>query len=168
MPQQTKPDSIYKLTYVNTMREETSAGFIVYRDTFHSQSSYLLLQHGKNGHWDFPKGLIEPNEDLLETAVRELFEETGISNSLIEIHETFKEKIEYSYRYQSVLINKQVYYFLAKTHINPRNVRISYEHTGFEWYSHQDALKIVSFENARKLLILAENYLLTQKKKESQ
>ena len=152
---------------MNKMREETSAGFIVYRDTVHTQRSYLLLQHGKNGHWDFPKGLIEPNEDLLKTAVRELFEETGISNNQIEIHETFKEKIEYAYQYQGEIIHKQVYYFLARTHINPQNVRLSYEHTGIEWYSHQDALKIVSFENTRKLLRLTENYLLTQKNKES-
>ena len=127
-----------------------------------------MLQYGKNRHWGFPKGLIESNEDLLETAIRELFEETGISNNQIEIHEPFKEKIEYSYRYQNALINKQVYYFLAKTHINPQNVRFSHEHTGIEWYSHLDALKIVRFENTRKLLILAENYLLTQKNKERQ
>jgi 8-oxo-dGTP pyrophosphatase MutT (NUDIX family) len=39
---------------------------------------YLLLRAYKN--WDFPKGEVEPGEDPLETAKREVTEETGISD----------------------------------------------------------------------------------------
>lgn len=47
-------------------------------------SSKILLVHPANGSWvrpimGIPKGGIEPGEDLLEAALRELREETGIT-----------------------------------------------------------------------------------------
>ena len=42
----------------------------------------LILGHSTgNKHWDIPKGVVEINESDLSTAVRELFEETGIQVS---------------------------------------------------------------------------------------
>lgn len=38
---------------------------------------YLLI-HQQKGHWAFPKGHAEGNEDALQAAHRELFEETGL------------------------------------------------------------------------------------------
>lgn len=51
-----------------------------------SAGGLVLNQKGKmlwilrNGHWDLPKGKVELNEKLEEAAVREVEEETGISN----------------------------------------------------------------------------------------
>ena len=44
-----------------------------------NEKEFLLLHHTV-GHWDFPKGNIEAGEDELETARREIFEETGIQD----------------------------------------------------------------------------------------
>ena len=60
---------------------EKSCGVVPYR-MYDGQVQYLLLmQH--NGTWSFPKGHTEPGETELETALRELQEETGLSAELI-------------------------------------------------------------------------------------
>lgn len=43
----------------------------------------LLIQHKKNGKWTQPGGHIEDDETPEETALREVFEETGIRVSLL-------------------------------------------------------------------------------------
>lgn len=61
----------------------TSAGILLYR--FRSESLQLFLVHPGGplfkkkdyGSWSIPKGLVDPGEDHLETAVREFSEETG-------------------------------------------------------------------------------------------
>jgi predicted NUDIX family NTP pyrophosphohydrolase len=63
---------------------EISAGLLVYR---RSPALQVLLAHpggplwaGKgDGAWSIPKGLVEPGEDLLAAARRELAEETGLT-----------------------------------------------------------------------------------------
>ncbi|WP_339627874.1 NUDIX domain-containing protein [uncultured Maribacter sp.] len=63
-----------------------SAGIILYRLN-NSDTEVLLVHPGgpfwvkKNmGSWSIPKGEIEPEEDLLEAAIRETKEETGIKS----------------------------------------------------------------------------------------
>ena len=46
----------------------------------------LLLRHSSissrgGGHWDFPKGHIDDGETEIQTALRELEEETGIAHA---------------------------------------------------------------------------------------
>lgn len=58
--------------------DEHSCGIVVFRNE-NGIRCYLLL-HYPSGHWDFPKGHVEEREKRHETALRELEEETGISN----------------------------------------------------------------------------------------
>lgn len=51
--------------------QRNSCGAVVLQDGF------VLLVQGYHG-WSFPKGKIEPGESRKETAIREIFEETGI------------------------------------------------------------------------------------------
>ncbi|HEX7021284.1 MAG TPA: NUDIX domain-containing protein [Trueperaceae bacterium] len=50
------------------------AGGVVFND----QGEVLLLHHA-GGHWVFPKGHIDPGETPLETALREVEEESGVA-----------------------------------------------------------------------------------------
>ena len=73
---------------------EKSCGIIL----FHSDE-FLVIQHPTEsndvkGHWDFPKGHVEDNETELETATRELQEETGIDN--FKLIDNFRHKIIYN------------------------------------------------------------------------
>ena len=79
------------------MRLQYSAGFVIYHDHPIYGRQFLLLRHSGNGHWSFPKGLIDNNETDLEAAIRELEEETGIQKQNVSIHSTFQKEIEYSY-----------------------------------------------------------------------
>ena len=53
-----------------------SAGVVVIRET-HEGWLYLLLR--AYNHWDFPKGMVEAGEEPLAAAIREVREETLIT-----------------------------------------------------------------------------------------
>jgi 8-oxo-dGTP pyrophosphatase MutT (NUDIX family) len=111
------------------------------------EAKYLLL-HYEAGHWDFVKGNVEPNESEQETVIRELREETGITDA--KFIENFKEKIDYFYRRQGTTIHKEVIFFLMETHTE--TVKISYEHVGYIWLNYQQAMEKLTFKNARDVL----------------
>ena len=54
----------------------TSAGGII----INTKSKKILLVKQYIGNWSFPKGHQEKDEELLDTAQREIFEETGLNN----------------------------------------------------------------------------------------
>ena len=66
---------------------EHSCGIVLFHE-----NKVLLLKYKGGGHWDFPKGHIENNESETETALRELKEETGISE--VTLFSDFREIIE--------------------------------------------------------------------------
>ncbi len=136
------------------MLEEVSAGVLVYREC--EPIKYLLL-HYPAGHWDFPKGHVEENESMEETALRELKEETGIGKNEIELEDGFRETIDYLYRTRGELSHKKVIFFLGET--EKEEVQISREHQGYTWLAFQKAKQKVTFRNARKLLEKSKDFL---------
>ena len=55
----------------------------------------LLVKNSKGGHWGLPKGTPEKDEKPIDTATRELFEETGIKNIDVKKDVTFDEKYNF-------------------------------------------------------------------------
>jgi len=115
---------------------------------------FLLLHYGL-GHWDFPKGHIEPGEDERTTVCREVAEETGITD--VSFIEGFRETIKYFFRWKGKKIFKIVILYLLQT--SQRDVRLSPEHIGFEWLPFEEALKRLSFENSKTVLKKANTAL---------
>lgn len=128
------------------MKEERSAGTILFIEE--SSGILFLLLHYPSGHWDFVKGKIENGETLLQTVLREVKEETGISD--VQFVKGFEERIEYNYRRSDRLVHKQVIFFLAKT--NTKKVKLSYEHIDFVWLNFDEAMKKVTYKNALHIL----------------
>ena len=89
------------------MKREKSCGALVYRYEG-DRLMLLLLRHRHGGHWSFPKGHVEGEETEIETALREIREETGLSVSL---REGFRHTVEY---YPKPGVRKHVVYFLGE------------------------------------------------------
>lgn len=58
-----------------------AAGAVLWREE-KGQLKVLLVHRGRYDDWAWPKGKVDPGENLLETAVREVREETGIKVTL--------------------------------------------------------------------------------------
>ena len=125
---------------------EKSAGIILFRREGDAVR-FLLLKNAAHGHWDFPKGHIDPGEDEMQAARRETREECGID--ALEIVPGFCEVI----RYKVGANPKEVAYFLAEA--QAEGVALSDEHTDWRWATLDEALHLVQFDNTRHLLIAA-------------
>ena len=142
-----------RLTVSGNRLEERSAGAVVFRRVSGSPR-YLLLKYPA-GHWDLPKGNIEKGEEPIQTMVREVREETG----LVDLHVVpgFKRKIEYFYRREGRKVHKTVVFFLAET--STEKVTISFEHKDYRWFDFEEAIKTVTYPNARRLIRDAETFV---------
>jgi 8-oxo-dGTP pyrophosphatase MutT (NUDIX family) len=100
-----------------------------------SSNKLLLLKRGDSAPWSpgkycLPGGKLEDNEELIDCAVRELYEETNIvlkSNQLIPL------TIRYP-KYSKVIFvcNKDISY----------SVNLNWEHSDFIWTNYKDACYI--------------------------
>ena len=140
------------------MIDERSAGAVVFYMGENSEPEYLLL-HYSAGHWDFPKGNIESGETEIDTIKREVTEETAIND--IKLIEGFRQQISYRYRKKSKIVNKTVIYYLAETKTN--KVVLSFEHINFAWLDFNHAIEKLSFDNSKKVLRNANEFLTTSK-----
>ncbi|OLS31781.1 MAG: RNA pyrophosphohydrolase [Candidatus Heimdallarchaeota archaeon AB_125] len=136
------------------MQLETSAGIVIY-----NSGRYLLLNYGRSriteNRYGLTKGRIEKNETVMQAALREAYEETGIKD--ISILEEFQHKITYYFKRGSQKIKKTVVYLIGIS--STTDVQISKEHVGYLWCTYEDALNTLTFENTRKVIRASERYL---------
>lgn len=137
-----------------TKFDEKSCGVVVFREQ--ENEKYFLILKYPGGHFDLVKGHIEANETEIQTATRELLEETGIAD--LKYIYGFREEISYKYfRNNGLPSNKQVVFFLGKTNLS--DIRLSHEHHEFFWLKYNDALEKLTFDNAKNLLVKAKEFL---------
>lgn len=137
------------------MPTERSAGVIVFRDGSSTEGrEYLLLRSASGGHWSFPKGRVEPHEDDLTTALRELQEEAGVS---VEIVSDFRATLSYGFPRGSEYFSKEVVYFLGRA--TSSAVKLSGEHLDYLWASYARARQRLSFENTQEVLEKVDEFL---------
>lgn len=137
-------------------RAERSAGFLIVhrRHATPDDLRFLLLNYGR--HWDFAKGHVHKGESDFDAAVRELREETGITE--ITPVPDFQQEITYFFRSgRHGLIRKTVVFFLAE--VTKPDVILSEEHVGFELLPYEQALKRATFAAAKELLRAAHDRL---------
>ena len=141
------------------MAKEFSAGAVIFRKD-PKGTQYLLLHYPsdsktKKEYWDFAKGHREAGETELATALREVFEETGLRN--VRIIPDFREVIHYYFKAEGKTVFKTVIFYLGET--KEKTIRISSEHQGFLWLPFDGALKYLKFVNAKKILTKASEFL---------
>ena len=118
-----------------------------------NSSKVLLLRHSSvssrgGGHWDFPKGHIDDGETEIQTALRELEEETGIAN--VDLVDGFRDTITYTFPSGQERIGKEVVFFLATT--KKSKVRLSHEHIDYSLLDFDSAFSRLTYDNARLIL----------------
>jgi bis(5'-nucleosidyl)-tetraphosphatase len=107
-----------------------SCGVILFRE--HTDRQFLLMKHARR--YDLPKGHMERGEDELSCALRELQEETGITNDEVRIDSVFRFEHTYSPRYKRLggrRVTKTVVIFLGWLRVQAEVLPT--EHAGHEW-----------------------------------
>lgn len=136
---------------MDPLRKEKSCGALVYRIK-NGELELLLLKHRFGGHWSFPKGHVEEGETEVETALREVHEETGLT---IQLEDGFRQSVEY---YPRPNIRKQVVYFLGYAD-DDRTRRQEEEISEIRWVPLKSAHREVTFRNDKNLINHAKKFL---------
>jgi tRNA nucleotidyltransferase (CCA-adding enzyme) len=132
---------------------EKSCGAVINRNRS-GFIEFLLVKSKDDDHWGFPKGHMEENENELDTALREVYEETGLN---IKIINNFRVETEY---FVSTYVLKKVIYFLGIP--KDTNVKIQIEEIGdYKWLNYEDAMKLLTYESAKTVLKSAKEFLNT-------
>lgn len=134
------------------MVREKSCGALVYREK-QEKLELLLIKHRSGGHWSFPKGHVEAGENELQTALREIKEETGLDVSLLE---GFRQSVEY---FPKPHVKKQVVYFLGHPQSDDTVIRQEEEISEYKWCLLDDADDMVTFKNDKHLIKEAKRFL---------
>ena len=131
---------------------EKSCGTIPY--TISNGTVYYLLVKAKgDGHCGFPKGHVEANESEEETAFRETLEETSVN---VQINNKFRYEISYQIDKGKT---KKVVYFLANFQNQTPKRNRDFEDFEYLLLPFSCALKKLTFENARRMLKAANDFL---------
>ncbi|MEG2645856.1 MAG: NUDIX domain-containing protein [Clostridia bacterium] len=101
----------YYITTVEGLYQK-SCGAILYRETAKAVE-YLLLFQKRSQTWSFPKGHMEIGETEEQTALREVFEETGLKATL---SPKFREEVFYQI---DNFINRKIVLFLSEVADEP-------------------------------------------------
>jgi len=140
---------------------EKSAGAVVFRKE--KNKIYYLLLHYEMGHLGFPKGHIEKGETQHQTALREIREETGLTD--IKFIDGFEKWYKYFFKLKGKNIVKIATFFLGQT--KTKKVTLSFEHIGYKWLTFKQALEQLTFDNDKKILSEANQYLQSRMASES-
>ena len=133
--------------------EETSVGAFIYKIE-NGEILFLLVYSERNKEWGFPNGHVESDETELETAKREIKEETGITDITFvddfRCTDTYKIKgtLEST---KNRIIDKNVIYYLAVTR---EDFKCSYDNEigQGKWLNCDQAIEYLKHNNQKKLL----------------
>jgi 8-oxo-dGTP pyrophosphatase MutT (NUDIX family) len=128
-------------------RIETSAGGVIYRRS--NGAAQVLLIRDAYSHWGFPKGHLEQGETAAEAALREVREETGLQDLVLGQP---LPTIDWYFRFRGRLIHKYCHFFLIEAPTGVPSPQRSEGITDCRWLPLDEAVKAISYDNAREVL----------------
>lgn len=134
------------------MNLEISCGAVVYMRR-EGQCWFVLVQE-QSGAYSFPKGHMEDGETEMETARREIFEETGLRPAFLD---GFRETDEYDLS-EKPGTRKRVVYFLAECAgeaLTPQQGEIR----KIVMLPYDEAMRCFDYEGTRRVLAAAHRFL---------
>lgn len=126
---------------------EKSCGAIVFQE-INKECKILLIgfMHKNKLRWGFPKGHVENNETEIETAVREIKEETGLD---VKIIPEFRNSTHFSMKPGT--INEAVYYCAKAS--NDKTIPQRGEVEKIKWFNFKEAHDHLTYDCDKKILI---------------
>jgi 8-oxo-dGTP pyrophosphatase MutT (NUDIX family) len=115
-------------------------------------------QGKRAGTWALPKGLVDPAETTAETALREGFEETGVTGELV----SRLGDVRYVYTWDGERVFKVVSFFLARAHggrIGELPVGMEIEVAEARWLELADAPRVLAYKGERRMAERAREVL---------
>lgn len=116
------------------------------------QIKYLLTKT-EYGVYGFAKGHIEDGESERQTAVRETWEETSIKPKIVN---GFRKTIQYKLKNGN---DKTVVFFLGYFENQTPRHNEGFENMTYELVPYDEAMKLLTFDNTKKILKSAHAYL---------
>ena len=126
---------------------EVSAGGIVFRRE--ADSTRYLLIRDSYGNWGFPKGHLEDGESPVEAARRETREETGLEDLVVQGP---IRVIDWHFRFRGRHIHKYCHFFLFESLTGEPSPQADEGITACQWQPLDEALQVLSYDNARGVL----------------
>jgi 8-oxo-dGTP pyrophosphatase MutT (NUDIX family) len=126
----------------------TSAGAIILRE-MDGELKIALAQHQRSEkRWVIPKGHVELNESLEQAALREIQEETGLSN--IQLLSHLGTVLRKSTRSSGDIVHKTVHYYLAYALSNNQpGIPLDESFTVVAWFSPEQVLELLPYEQEK-------------------
>jgi 8-oxo-dGTP diphosphatase len=124
-----------------------AAGGVVYSHTPAGELHFALI-FDKHGNWGLPKGKLDPGEDEVQAARREIAEETGLHCEIGPL----VERITYPIHKNGTWQTKVIDYFLAPTSYVSLAPRLEEGITQARWVDFDTALNMVAFDQTRSVL----------------
>lgn len=131
-------------------KRETSAGGVVYR--LEAGEPMFLLIRDSYRNWGFPKGHLEGDEAPDAAALREVIEETGLGNVALDGE---IDTIDWFFRFRGRLVHKVCHFFLMHTDDVDTTPQHTEGITACRWARFDEAARLVSYANAREVLLRA-------------
>lgn len=158
-PRKSKKEAVPQKKIV---KQVSSGGFIFYMDKKDFCVYVLLIKH-KNGEVWIPKGKLEPEENQIDAAFREIKEEVGIRyDQLRYIDLCSTDSYGYDLDDKHTLVKELfINVFSVESKFIPRPIDL-HDLESADWYTYQNALNIIAFnkaelEHAYDIFIKSEN-----------
>ena len=137
------------------MTPEKSCGAVVF--TREDGDIKYVIVESKTGCFGFPKGHTEKGEFEVETALREIFEETGLEVKLID---GFRKETSYTFEFNGRKVLKNVVYFLAEYSGGMLKAQEN-ELNGVYLMEYDKAISVLQFDDIKKTLNEARKFINT-------
>ncbi len=107
---------------------------------------------------------MDEGETDLQAAIRETKEETGLEQHRDYDLVSNDFKIESNYMINGKEIKpKRVVYWIAESNPTCSEIKLSEEHKNFKWFNIDDCLKVVEFEESKRVLRTAYEFIINRK-----